>query len=80
MTMTDAKRKEYFDRHMTPYKTGRELDETDMKILEILVNAQLDISAILYEMTDMQKMEKTQSLQSDMMLLLHIWKKAEGTI
>jgi len=78
--MTDAKRKEYFDRHMTPYETGRELDETDKKILEILVNAQLDVSAIHRKMTDMPQIERTQRLHQDMMLLLHIWKKADGAI
>ena len=80
MKMTEEKRKEYFDRHMTPYNNGRELNETDMKILEILVNAQLDIAIIHYEMTDMPQIERTQTLHQDMMLLLHIWKKADGAI
>lgn len=77
MKMTEALRNKFFNRHITPYETGRKLDKTDIKILKILVNAQLDVSSIIYEMKDMPKMEKAQSLQQDMMLLLHTWKKAE---
>jgi hypothetical protein len=78
--MTPKLRQSYFEQHMKPYSTGRELDETDLAILKILVNAQLDVSEVRDKMTDMPSIERASRLHSDMMLLLHIWKKKDGAI
>ena len=78
--MTLEERKECFQCFIEPYKNGRSFNETDKEILAILANTQLDILTIFHKMTDMPQIERCQRLISDMNLLRHIWKKAEGTI
>jgi len=72
-----------YQENLKPYKTGRTLNDYDKRILKILVDAKFAISDALQEEQnniDMDLIERTQRLQSDVNIILHIWKKADGTI
>ena len=69
-----------FDEHMKPYEGGRDLEEKEIKILELLTRAKLNICVMLSKEKDMEYIEKTQRLISDLSILIHIWKKEPGSI
>jgi len=79
----NLQRKKNYQENLEPYKGGRELNNFDKKILKILVDAKFEISdTLLSNQTniDMEQIERTQRLQSDINIILHIWKKADGKI
>jgi len=75
-----SQREENYQNNLKPYKNGRELDGIDLDILKILVDAKFAISDIHQKMKSMEQIERTQQLQSDINILLHIWKKKDGNI
>lgn len=76
-------REKNYQDNLRPYKEGRELNDFDKEILKILIDAKFAISDTLIKEQNninMEQIERTQRLQSDVNILLHIWKKADGTI
>jgi len=75
-----SQREENYQNNLKPYNDGRELDGIDLDILKILVDAKFAISDIHQKMNNMEQIDRTQQLQNDINILLHIWKKKEGYI
>jgi hypothetical protein len=71
---------ESYQNNLKPYEGGRELNETDLIVLKHLVDAKFAICDIIKTMEDMPQIERTQRTLNDLQIIIHIWKKKDGTI